>query len=191
MKNKKTLGIIAAVVAVVLLIGGFLIGGYNGLVEQREAVSAAQSEVQTNLQRRADLIPNLVNTVKGYAAHEEAVFTEIADARAALSGAKTVEEMNTANTALDSALSRLLLVVENYPDLKADQQFINLQDELAGTENRIAKSRQSYNEQAKEYNTKIRRFPTSLLAGMFNFEPAAYFEAELESQTVPNVNFGA
>lgn len=191
MKNKKTLGIVAAVVAVVLLIGGLLISGYNGLVERREAVYAAQSEVQTNLQRRADLIPNLVNTVKGYAAHEEAVFTEIADARAALSGAKTVEEMNTANSALDSALSRLLLVVENYPDLKADQQFINLQDELAGTENRIAKSRQSYNETAREYNTKIQRFPTSLLAGMFNFENAAYFEAELESQTVPNVNFGA
>lgn len=189
MKNKKVWIILAVVLVLVIAVVGKGISAYNGLVEDREAVSAAQSEVETYLQRRADLIPNLVSTVKGYAAHEEEVYTALADARAALSGAKTVDELNEANGALDSAISRLLVVVENYPELKADTQFINLQDELAGSENRIAKSRQNYNEIAKEYNTKIKKFPTSVFANMFGFDAAEYFKATAESQTVPTVNF--
>lgn len=189
MKKKSGLIVLAVVVVLIVALVGGCISSYNGLVEEREAVSSAQSEVETYLQRRADLIPNLVSTVKGYAAHEEEVYTALADARAALAGAKTVDEMNAANDALDSAISRLLVVVENYPELKADTQFINLQDELAGSENRIAKSRQNYNEVAKEYNTKIKKIPTSLIAGIFNFDEAEYFEATAESQTVPSVNF--
>lgn len=191
MKKKTGLIVLALVLVVMIALVGSCISSYNNLVEEREAVLTAQSEVETYLQRRADLIPNLVSTVKGYAAHEEGVYTALADARAALAGAKTVDEMKAANDALDSAISRLLVVVENYPELKADTQFINLQDELAGSENRIAKARQNYNEAAKAYNTKIKKFPTSIVAGIFNFEAADYFEANAESQTVPNVNFGA
>lgn len=191
MKKKTGLIVLAVVLVVLIALGGKCISGYNGLVETRENVMSAQSEVETYLQRRADLIPNLVSTVKGYAAHEEEVYTALANARAALSGAKTVDEMNAANDAMDSALSRLLVVVENYPELKADAQFINLQDELAGSENRIAKARQNYNEVARDYNTQIKKFPMSILANIFNFEAADYFEATTESQTVPNVDFGA
>lgn len=191
MKKKTGLIVFAVVLVLVIAVVGGVISTYNGLVEDREAVLTAQSTVETYLQRRADLIPNLVSTVKGYAAHEEEVYTALADARAALAGAKTVGEMNEANDALDSAISRLLVVVENYPELKADTQFINLQDELAGSENRIAKARQEYNEEAREYNTEIKKFPTSVIAGMFNFESVEYFEASEESQTVPSVDFGA
>lgn len=190
MQKKKTVWIVLGVVVVVLaVLIGSVVSSYNGLVDTREQVTAAQANVETYLQRRADLIPNLVNTVKGYAAHEEEVYTALADARAALSGANTVEEMNEANAALDSALSRLLVVVENYPELKADTQFINLQDELAGSENRIAQARKDYNEVAQSYNTKIQKFPTVILANLFGFEEAEYFEATEESQTVPSVNF--
>lgn len=190
MQKKKTVWIVLGVVVVVLaVLIGSVVSSYNGLVDTREQVTAAQANVETYLQRRADLIPNLVNTVKGYAAHEEEVYTALADARAALSGANTVEEMNEANAALDSALSRLLVVVENYPELKADTQFTNLQDELAGSENRIAQARKDYNEIAQSYNTKIQKFPTVILANLFGFEEAEYFEATEESQTVPSVNF--
>ena len=140
-------------VIVIALIGS-IVGSYNNLVKLRENVTSAQSVVETQLQRRADLIPNLVNTVKGYASHEEDVFTAVADARTALSGAKTVDELNSAQSQLDSAVSRLLAIAESYPDLKANENFINLQDELAGTENRISVARQDYNDAAKEYNTK-------------------------------------
>lgn len=190
MQKKKTVWIVLGVVVVVLaVLIGSVVSSYNGLVDTREQVTAAQANVETYLQRRADLIPNLVSTVKGYAAHEEEVYTALADARAALSGANTVEEMNEANAALDSALSRLLVVVENYPELKADTQFTNLQDELAGSENRIAQARKDYNEIAQSYNTKIQKFPTVILANLFGFEQAEYFEATEESQTVPSVNF--
>ena len=159
MKNKKslTVGIIVAVIVIALI--GSIVGSYNNLVKLRENVTSAQSVVETQLQRRADLIPNLVNTVKGYASHEEDVFTAVADARTALSGAKTVDELNSAQSQLDSAVSRLLAIAESYPDLKANENFINLQDELAGTENRISVARQDYNNAAKEYNTKIQSFP--------------------------------
>lgn len=190
MQKKKTVWIVLAVVVVVLaILVGSVVSSYNGLVDTREQVTAAQANVETYLQRRADLIPNLVNTVKGYASHEEDVYTALADARAALSGANTVDELNEANAALDSALSRLLVVVENYPELKADSQFINLQDELAGSENRIAQARKDYNEIAQNYNTKIQKFPTVILANLFGFDAAEYFEATEESQTVPSVNF--
>lgn len=159
MKNKKslTVGIIVAVIVIALI--GSIAGSYNNLVKLRENVTSAQSVVETQLQRRADLIPNLVNTVKGYASHEEDVFTAVADARTALSGAKTVDELNSAQSQLDSAVSRLLAIAESYPDLKANENFINLQDELAGTENRISVARQDYNNAAKEYNTKFNRSP--------------------------------
>ena len=190
MQKKKTVWIVLAVVVVVLaILVGSVVSSYNGLVDTREQVTAAQANVETYLQRRADLIPNLVNTVKGYASHEEEVYTALADARAALVGANTVDEMNEANAALDSALSRLLVVVENYPELKADSQFINLQDELAGSENRIAQARKDYNEIAQNYNTRIQKFPTVILANLFGFDAAEYFEATEESQTVPSVNF--
>ena len=190
MKNKKslTVGIIVAVI-VIALIGG-IAGSYNNLVKLRENVTSAQSVVETQLQRRADLIPNLVNTVKGYASHEEDVFTAVADARTALSGAKTVDELNSAQSQLDSAVSRLLAIAESYPDLKANENFINLQDELAGTENRISVARQDYNNAAKEYNTKIQSFPASIIAVLFHFEKADYFTATAEAATVPAVDFG-
>ena len=161
MKNKKslTVGIIVAVIVIALI--GSIAGSYNNLVKLRENVTSAQSVVETQLQRRADLIPNLVNTVKGYASHEEDVFTAVADARTALSGAKTVDELNSAQSQLDSAVSRLLAIAESYPDLKANENFINLQDELAGTENRISVARQDYNDAAKEYNTNTQSFPSS------------------------------
>lgn len=190
MKSKKTLFIVLAVVALVLIaVVGWSVSSYNGLVSTREEVTAAQANVEVYMQRRADLVPNLVNTVQAYADHEEEVFTALADARAALSGANTVDELNAANGALDSALSRLLVVVENYPELKSNENFLNLQDELAGSENRIAQARNKYNEMARDYNTRIQRFPTSIIAGIGNFEASAYFEASAESQTVPQVNF--
>ena len=184
MKNKKslTVGIIVAVIVIALI--GSIVGSYNNLVKLRENVTSAQSVVETQLQRRADLIPNLVNTVKGY------VFTAVADARTALSGAKTVDELNSAQSQLDSAVSRLLAIAESYPDLKANENFINLQDELAGTENRISVARQDYNDAAKEYNTKIQSFPASIIAGLFHFEKADYFTATAEAATVPSVDFG-
>ena len=190
MKNKKglTVGIIVAVIVIALI--GSIVGSYNNLVKLRENVTSAQSVVETQLQRRADLIPNLVNTVKGYASHEEDVFTAVADARAALSGAKTVDELNSAQSQLDSAVSRLLAIAESYPDLKANENFINLQDELAGTENRISVARQDYNDAAKEYNTKIQSLPASIIAGLFHFEKADYFTATAEAATVPAVDFG-
>jgi LemA protein len=189
MKNKKGLIIALAVIAVIAIFAGSIVSSYNSLVDERETVTNAQANIQTMLQRRADLIPNLVNTVKGYAAHEEEVYTAIADARSKLSGATTVDEMEKANSELDSAISRLLVVVENYPELKADTQFINLQDELAGSENRISVARKDYNDVAKAYNTHIKKFPANIIASMFNFEQAEYFEASSEAQTAPSVNF--
>ncbi len=186
---KKGLIILLAILAVVVLFIGLTIGSYNGLVNKQAIVEEQNAAIQTQLQRRMDLIPNLVETVKGYAAHEEEVFTAIADARSALAGANTVAEQADANSALDSALSRLLVVVENYPDLKANQNFTQLQDELAGTENRIARARDLYNEAAREYNAKIRKFPSNIIASMFGFEKVDYFEASQGAQDAPNVSF--
>ena len=183
------LGVVAVIVVVVLGVVGWGISTYNGLVTAQTEVETQQSNIATQLQRRSDLIPNLVNTVKAYAEHEEEIFTAVADARAKLSGANTVSEMEQANTELSSALSRLLVIVENYPDLKANQNFIALQDQLEGKENRIAVARQDYNKAVKDYNQRLRRFPSNLIAGMFGMEQAAMFESSSGSESVPEVSF--
>ena len=178
--------------AVVLLAVFWFFGTRNSLVSLKEEVEMQQSQIETTLQRRSDLIPNLVATVKGYANHEEEVFTEIADARSKLAGSIESGDMKSiseANNALDSALGRLLAISENYPDLKASEQFIALQDELAGTENRIAVARQHYNEKLNTYNTTVQRFPTSIVAGMSGYYPMQYFEADESAKKVPKVDF--
>lgn len=186
---KKGLIVIIAIIAVVAIIGGSLVSTYNGLVEKHANVENADAQIQVQLQRRADLIPNLVNTVKAYATHEEDVYTALADARAKLNSASNPEEYAEATDSFDSALSRLLVVVENYPELKADKNFIALQDELAGTENRLSTARKDYNDVATDYNASIKKFPNVIFAGMFGFEKVDLFEASSESQTAPTVNF--
>ncbi len=189
-KNTKILlGVLGGLLLVVILVVGWGVSTYNGLVDGEQAVQTQASNIETQLQRRSDLIPNLVNTVKGYAAHEEEIFTALAEARAKLSGATSLEEMDEANGELTSALNRLMVIVENYPDLKADQNFIGLQDELAGTENRIAQVRRDYNDAVQAYNVKIRRFPSNIIAGMFGFEPAELFESSEGADSVPEVSF--
>lgn len=179
--------IVVAVLAVALV--GYTVKSYNGLVTLKQEVTHKESDIQTTLQRRADLIPNLVNTVKGYASHEESIMKEVSDARAALVGANNTGDQLAANEQMTSALNRLLAIAENYPDLKANTNFIQLQDELSGTENRITQARRAYNDAVKTYNTKIQRFPTSLIAGIFNFEAFDYFQANEGAQEVPSVNF--
>lgn len=189
MKAKSGL-IIGVVLLVILVIGGFIIGGkYNSLVKGEERIDAQWAQVENQLQRRFDLIPNLVETVKGYAAHEEELFANIAEARSQYSGASTVEETAAANDELSSALSRLLVIVENYPDLKANQQFTQLMDELAGTENRLTVARQDYNEAVREFNSSVRTFPGNLIAGLFSFEAKDYFEAAAGASETPTVDF--
>ena len=186
---KRGLIVIIAIVVVVLILIGSLVGSYNSLVAQREGVTTAFQNIDTQLQRRADLIPNLVATVKGFAAQEKAVIDSVTSARAKLAGAQTVGDKSTANTELSGALSRLLVVVENYPQLKSDANFRQLSDELAGTENRIAVSRTDYNNLVKQYNTKVKSFPTVIIARMFGFVEAEYFEAAAGTETVPTVSF--
>lgn len=182
--------IVLIVIAVLLvLFGSNVIGRYNQLVELEETVDARWAQVENQLQRRADLIPNLVNTVRGYAAHEEQVFADVADARSRLLGASTPEAQMEANAGLDSALGRLLAISEAYPQLKADTSFIRLQDELAGTENRIATERMRFNEAVQNWNTTIRRFPTNLVANMMGRETKPFFEASPSAQEVPQVQF--
>lgn len=173
-------------IAILLLIGS-IVGSYNGLVTKSEAVETALSQIDNQLQRRNDLIPNLVETVKRYAAHEEEIFTNLAEARAKLAGAGTIGQQAEADAAINSALSRLLAIAENYPELKANENFIQLQDELAGTENRIATARRDYNEVSRTYNTSIRRFPTNIFANIFGFERVDYFEASDEARNTPDV----
>jgi len=183
---KKALIIIVAIIAVIAL---FCIGQYNGMVTKNETVDSKLGDLDTQLQRRSDLIPNLVNTVKGYTSHEDEVIDKITEARTKLTGAKTVEEKSAANDELTSALNSLMVVVENYPDLKASANFTQLQDELAGTENRIAVARKDYNDSVKSYNTAIKKFPGSMFAGMFGFEARPYFEASETAKEVPTVDF--
>ncbi|HKS67478.1 MAG TPA: LemA family protein [Candidatus Acidoferrales bacterium] len=186
-----------AVLLVIVLILGLIFGGMyvsrrNQMVALNEALNSNWSEVDVNLERRADLIPNLVETVKGYAAHEQTVFDDVARARAALAGAQTPQGKIAANAQLDGALSRLLAVVENYPQLKANENFLRLQDELAGTENRIAVARKRYNDSLQVYNTYIGQFPNNAFAGWAGFHRNdAYFKASESSRAVPRVSFPA
>lgn len=182
----KTLLIILAIVAI-LAVGAFT--SYNGLVGMSENVNGKWSQIENQLQRRADLIPNLVNTVKGYAAHEQAAIQAVSDARAKLAGAQGPAAKAQANGEMNSALSRLLMVAENYPNLKADKNFRALMDELSGTENRIAVARKDYNDAVQVYNTKIRSFPSNIFAGMFGFGAKEYFKADEGAKQVPQVQF--
>jgi LemA protein len=187
--TKVFLIILAIVVVFVLIFYSSIKGTYNKLVTLDEGVKTAWAQVENQLQRRMDLIPNYVETVKGYARHEREVFIEVTEARAKVGGSVTPSQQIEANTELTAALSRLLLVVERYPDLKANQNFIRLQDELAGTENRIAVERMRYNEAVREYNVYIRRFPTVILANIFGFTRAPLFEAPEEAAKPPKVQF--
>lgn len=187
--KKKTGIVIAAIAAVIVIIALALINGYNGLIKLESSVDASYADIQVQLQRRNDLIPNLVNTVKGYASHETEVFTAVSDARAKLAGATTADETIAADSELSSALGRLLAISEAYPELKANENFLSLQDELAGTENRIGVARKDYNEVVKNYNVKIRTFPTSIFAGMLGFEKRSLFAADEGAQNAPSVSF--
>lgn len=187
--NKTVLIIVGVILTLVLIVGGMSVSAYNGLVSDSEGVRQRESDIQADLQRRNDLIPNLVATVKGSAAHEETVLTEIAEARSRLMGASSTQETAEADAALSSAISRLLVVVESYPELQANQGFRDLQTQLEGTENRIKVARLRYNEQAGAYNTRLRRFPGSIIAGLAGFAPAPYFEASPEAQNAPEVSF--
>src|SRR6266568_3201306 len=187
---KKGLIVLVVLVVIALLLGSSFIGRRNQMAVKREAVNAAWAQVDVVLQRRADLIPNLVETVKGFAAQEQIVFGDIAKARSALLGAHSPAEKIAANGALDSALSRLLVITENYPQLKSNENFLRLQDELAGTENRIAVERRRYNEAVQDYNTYISLFPNSLVASFSGFtRNDAYFKTDEGARTAPKVNF--
>ena len=186
--------IIAAVVGILLLLTITLASSFfnrrNEMVRQKETMRASWSQVDVVLQRRADLIPNLVETVKGYAAHEQKIFEDLANARAALMGARTPAERIAANQQLETALARLLVIVENYPNLKANENFLRLQDELAGTENRIAVERRRYNEAVQSYNTYIQLFPNNLVASLSGFQrEEAYFRAAEGAAQAPHVEF--
>src|SRR6266566_9031362 len=194
LKSETTMKILLVVLGVVLLVGlmfgGKFVSVRNELAVQNEAIAGAWAQVDVALQRRADLIPNLVSTVKGFATHEQQVIDSVTAARAALGGARNPQEKIAANSQLDSAISRLLVIAENYPNLKSDQNFLRLQDELAGTENRIAVERRKYNEVVQRYNTDIEIFPKNIAASMFGFHRNdAYFKAEGASREAPKVKF--
>ena len=189
-KGLAAIGIIGIIAAVAVVLIGFYVVAHNSIVKLENEVDTKASDIKTQLQRRADLIPNLVSTVQGYVKHEQGVIDSITEARKEISGATTIKEMSAANDKLNSALQSLNVIIENYPDLKASQNFINLQDELAGTENRIATARKDYNEAVKSYNNKISTIPTSIIAGMMGKEKKDYFEVSDQSKIeVPEVNF--
>lgn len=189
-KGSVALIVVGAIVAIAVLLVAFYVSNYNSIVKLEEDATTKLSDIKVQLERRADLIPNLVNTVKGYMAHEESIIKDITDAREKMLGANTVEEMSVANNQLSTALNNLNVVVENYPDLKASENFINLQDELAGTENRISTARRDYNDAVKAYNTKIKSFPALIIAGMMGKEEKAYFEvSDPSKEEVPKVDF--
>jgi len=186
---KKTWIVLGVILLVVVMIGGSAIGSRNRFVSLEEGVNAQWANVETVLQRRFDLIPNLVNTVKGYATHEKELLTKVTELRSQWGKAATPDEKVKVAGEMQGALSRLLLVAESYPDLKANQNFMALQDELAGTENRIAVERRRYNETVQAYNTAIRRFPGSIWAGMFGFQRRTSFESAPEASAAPRVEF--
>lgn len=187
-KRNLIIGIVVALI-VLLSLYSFFKGNYNKFVSLDEGVKSSWAQVENQLQRRYDLIPNLVETVKGYAKQEKDVLVEVTNARARVGGAGNVPDKIKANNELSGALSRLLVVVEKYPDLKSNQNFIRLQDELAGTENRIAVERKRYNDAVKTYNVAIRSFPANMLAGMFGFKGATFFEAPAAAKAAPQVKF--
>ncbi|GAA3724007.1 LemA family protein [Salinicoccus jeotgali] len=186
---KKLLIPLSIIIGLFIILALIFAPKYNQFVNLEEEVNQQESQIETQLQRRGDLIPNLVSTVQGYASHEEEIFTDIAEARSKLSGSENVEEMAEANNDMTSALSRLLAISENYPDLKADSQFTGLRDELAGAENRIAVARKDYNEAVQEYNKNTRTFPGNMVAGILGFNEKPYFEAEESSKEVPEIEF--
>ena len=190
----KGLGIALAVVVILLLVVAMVFGSYvtarNTMVSKDQAVKAAWSEVDVQLERRADLIPNLVQTVKGFTKEENSVYADIANARAGMLNAHTPADKIAANGRLDSAIGRLLLLTENYPQLRSSDQFMRLQDELSGTENRISVARKRYNDALQEYNTYVLQFPNNIWAGMAGFQQnTAYFQASPAAQAVPKVSF--
>lgn len=197
MKKKSTI-IIIVVIVVIILLFSWVKGTYNGLVSKEEAVNSQWAQVENVYQRRSDLIPNLVATVKGYAEHEQKVLTDVVEARAKATSInlnadnmtpENMQAFQNAQEQLSGALSRLLLTVEKYPDLKANQNFLELQAQLEGTENRITVERQKFNNTAKEYNQSIRHFPANIFANMFGFEKIAYFEAQQGAEVAPKVEF--
>lgn len=188
---KKSYIVIGVIIVIILAIILFFVGSYNSLVTLEESVDNKYADIDVQLERRADLIPNLVNTVKGYMEHEEEAIEQVTTARENLVNAKGVEEKATANSELSSALNNLMVIVENYPDLKASTNFINLQDELAGTENRVSTARRDYNNAVKEYNAKIKKIPTNIIASMSGFEEKVYFEADETKEEVPSVDFNS
>ncbi len=191
MKKMSTWGIVGLIVLGLIVILGFAsIGSYNNLVSLKENVDSKYADIDVQLQRRCDLIPNLVNTVKGFTDHESSVLASISDSRAKLAGASSVSEKAEANQELSNSLSRLLVVVENYPDLKADSQFTALMDNLEGTENRLAVARKDYNAAVESYNKAVKSFPSVIFASMFGFQPAQRFEASEQAKTTtPIVDF--
>lgn len=178
------------ILIIIVVIGYGLFNAYNGLVVSEEKVNQSYADLQSAVQRRADLIPNLVNTVKGYATHEEETLTKITEARSKVTSASNPTELSEANAELTRALGDINVVVEAYPELKANENFIQLQDELAGTENRIAVARKDYNGVVNAFNSQVRRFPTSLFAKILGFGPKDYFEADPGSEKAPTVDFG-
>ena len=188
---KKGFSIAIIIIAIIAVLAIPLIGGYNKLVSLEQTVNTSDSNTDTQLQRRSDLIPNLVNTVKGYASQEKDIFTDIANARSKLAGATNVTDQANADGELSNALSRLLVVVEKYPDLKSNQNFRDLSIQLEGTENRIAVSRQDYNTAVTDYNTKIKKFPTNLTASLFGFEEKPLYKASEGAEEVPSVDFNS
>jgi LemA protein len=187
--KRNTIITLSIIVAIVLIFALSTMGSYNGMVTQKETVSAQLRNIDAQLQRRVDLIPNLVNTVKGFAAQEKSIMADVTANRAKLAGATTVPDKANANDQLTSSLSRLLVIAENYPQLKSDANFRQLSDELAGTENRIAVSRLDYNNAVQTYNTTIKSFPTAITAGIFGFKEAEYFKATSNASVVPSVSF--
>lgn len=186
---KKLLGPIGIIVIILVVIALLFIPKYNSLVTAEENVDSKWGQVENQLQRRYDLIPNLVESVKGYANHEQEVIANITEARAQMGSASSPEEQAVANDALTGALSRLLVVVENYPNLKADANFRQLMDELAGTENRLAVAREDYNNEVQQFNKHVKRFPGNLMAGMFGFEQKEYFKATAGADKAPSIDF--
>ena len=187
---RKVLGPIAVIVIILVVLGVMLVPSYNKFVTQEENVDQAYAQVENQLQRRLDLIPNLVNTVKGFASHEKEVIGDIADAGARLAGAQGPEEQADADAELSGALSRLLVVVENYPTLKANANFRQLMDELSGTENRIGVARKDYNDVVATFNRQVKRFPGRIVASIFGFDEKEYFKADAAANEAPKVDFG-